>query len=393
MPSKPRLVLKRLTDIVFSGLALVLLSPLFLGLAVFIKLRSPGPVFFRQTRVGLNGQDFSLLKFRSMHSNAAELPNTATTRRADPRVFRGGQTIRKYKLDELPQIVNVLLGDMSLVGPRPTVREDHQRMTVEQRRRVSIRPGLSGLAQISGGTTLNWPQRIVLDLEYIDNLSFWNDTKIIARTVGLVISGQADTHPATDDEWNCATGSPKIICLGMNQQSAKAIAALVSAGADICAIAGLQAESARDVSDFVDLAGIASIHGITFLPVSDVNAPETLEAFHATGADMVFVLGWGQALDKSTIETFPFGAIISHVSKLEGKSAMTLLGMTGSVEDATILKQAHFDIPQHRTAYPSYGLVSDALARSIVELYRDIAAGRVNETETVGSQAIGSGSI
>lgn len=202
MPSKPQLALKRLTDIIFSALALVLLSPLFLGLAVFIKLRSPGPVFFRQTRVGLNGQDFSLLKFRSMHRNTMELPNTATTRRADPRIFRGAETIRKYKLDELPQIVNVILGDMSLIGPRPTVREDHQRMSEEQRRRVSIRPGLSGLAQISGGTSLSWPQRIVLDLEYIDNMSFWTDIKIMVRTAELIISGRAETHPATDDEWS-----------------------------------------------------------------------------------------------------------------------------------------------------------------------------------------------
>ncbi|MBU2167318.1 MAG: sugar transferase [Alphaproteobacteria bacterium] len=201
-PSKGQLALKRALDVVLSGVALLILSPLFLGLALFIKFRSPGPVFFRQSRVGLGGEDLLLLKFRSMHSNAAALPNAATTRRADPRVFPGGEAIRKYKLDELPQIVNVLLGDMSLVGPRPTVREDYERMTDEQRRRVSVRPGLSGLAQISGNTALSWPQRIVLDLEYIDDLSVWNDIKIIVRTFGLIVSGRADTHPASDDEWS-----------------------------------------------------------------------------------------------------------------------------------------------------------------------------------------------
>lgn len=201
-PSKGQLALKRALDITLSGLALLLLSPVFLGLAAFIKLRSPGPVFFRQARIGLNGAEFSLLKFRSMHSDAAALPNAATTRRADPRVFRGGETIRKYKLDELPQIVNVLRGDMSVVGPRPTVREDYDRMTPQQRHRVSIRPGLSGLAQISGNTSLSWPERIVLDLDYIDNLSFWNDIRIILRTFGLIFTGRADTHPASDDEWS-----------------------------------------------------------------------------------------------------------------------------------------------------------------------------------------------
>jgi lipopolysaccharide/colanic/teichoic acid biosynthesis glycosyltransferase len=201
-PSKGQLALKRALDISLSGTAWVLLSPLFLGLALFIKLRSPGPVFFRQSRIGLNGAEFCLLKFRSMHCDQAALSNAATTRRADQRVFPGGETIRKYKLDELPQIVNVLLGDMSLIGPRPTVREDYERMTPEQRRRVIIRPGLSGLAQISGNTSLNWPKRIVMDLEYIDTLSFWNDIRIILRTVGIIFTGRADTHPTSDDEWS-----------------------------------------------------------------------------------------------------------------------------------------------------------------------------------------------
>lgn len=200
--SRKQLVLKRALDVSVCGMALLLLFPLFVGLGFFIKMRSPGPVFFRQTRIGLNGSEFSLLKFRSMHIDAVAIPNAATTRRADSRVFPGGDTMRKYKLDELPQIINVLRGDMSLVGPRPTVREDYDRMTPEERRRVDIPPGLSGLAQISGNTSLSWPERIVLDLEYSDNLSLSKDIWIIMRTVGLVFSGLADTHPEADDEWS-----------------------------------------------------------------------------------------------------------------------------------------------------------------------------------------------
>lgn len=201
-PWKTRFALKRAIDILLSGVAIVLLAPLFVGLAVFIKLRSPGPAFFRHARVGRDGAEFSLLKFRSMQVNAAAIRNAATTRCGDPRVFPGGETIRKYKLDELPQFFNVLIGDMSVIGPRPTVREDYDRMSSEQRRRVSVRPGLSGLAQIGGNTSLSWPERIALDLEYIDTLSVWNDIKIIIGTIGLVFSGRADTHPATDDEWS-----------------------------------------------------------------------------------------------------------------------------------------------------------------------------------------------
>jgi lipopolysaccharide/colanic/teichoic acid biosynthesis glycosyltransferase len=201
-PSKIQLAIKRLFDIGVSLAAIVILAPLFLGVAIFVKLRSPGPVFFRQTRVGLGGRDFQLLKFRSMAVDGSVLVNTVTTRRGDPRIFPGGATIRKYKLDELPQVFNILRGDMSVVGPRPTVRDDHVRMSVEQRRRTTVRPGLTGLAQISGNTSLSWPERIVLDLKYIDNLSLIGDLRIILTTIGQVLSGRADTHPATDDEWS-----------------------------------------------------------------------------------------------------------------------------------------------------------------------------------------------
>jgi undecaprenyl phosphate N,N'-diacetylbacillosamine 1-phosphate transferase len=202
MPSKGQLVFKRFFDIALSGSALLLLSPLLLSVAIFIKFRSPGPIFFRHLRIGLNGSEFYLLKFRSMSANASSLPNISTTRLSDPRIFRGGKTIRKYKFDELPQLINVLIGDMSLIGPRPTVIEDFNRMTCEQRRRVSIRPGLSGLAQISGNTSLNWPMRIALDLQYIEKLSVWTDIKIIIITIGLIFTGRADTHPVNNDEWS-----------------------------------------------------------------------------------------------------------------------------------------------------------------------------------------------
>ena len=195
-------ILKRGMDVFASVTAIVLFAPLLLGVALFIKFRSPGPVFFRQIRIGRGGKEFLLLKFRTMHSDASRMSNASTTRCGDLRIFGGGETIRKFKLDELPQLVNVLAGEMSIIGPRPTVREDYERMTAEQRRRVSVRPGLSGLAQVSGNTSLNWSERIQLDLTYIDNLSLWNDTKIIFRTLAMIISGKADTHPATDDEWS-----------------------------------------------------------------------------------------------------------------------------------------------------------------------------------------------
>lgn len=190
---------------------------------------------------------------------------------------------------------------------------------------------------------------------------------------------------------------PRIICLGMNEESEKAIAALVAVGADIGAIAGLPAEHAANVSDFVDHAGIASRLGVAFLPVSDINAPETLAAFRSTRADMLFVLGWSQLLSTEAIETFPGGVVGSHPSDLpDGRgrapipwtiledrrsSAVTLFRMTNGVDDGVILKQIGFDIPARPTARILYDLVAETLARSFAELYGDFVAGQVTELD------------
>ena len=188
---------------------------------------------------------------------------------------------------------------------------------------------------------------------------------------------------------------PKIICLGMNQESERAISALIHAGADICMIAGLPAAQATNVSDFVDHAELASQHGIAFLPVSSINDPETLEALRAVGAEMLFVLGWSQLLNAEAIELFPRGVIGSHPSELPNgrgrapipwtiledlrSSAVTLFRMTTGVDDGVILKQTIFDIPDRPTARSLYNLVSERLALSFVELYEDFVVGKVDE--------------
>lgn len=190
---------------------------------------------------------------------------------------------------------------------------------------------------------------------------------------------------------------PKIICLGMNEESEKTIAALVAAGADIGAIAGLPAEAAQNVADFVDHAAIAAHLGIAFLPISDVNASDTLAAFRSIGAEMLFVLGWSQLLSAEAIETFPRGVIGSHPSKLpygRGRapipwtiledldcSAVTLFRITNGVDDGKILKQTEFCVPHRSTSRILYNLVAAILAKSFAELYLDLAAGQVTELE------------
>jgi lipopolysaccharide/colanic/teichoic acid biosynthesis glycosyltransferase len=196
-------IAKRAFDLSTSVVALVALWPLLLIVAAYVKLCSPGPALFTQERIGRDGRPFRILKFRTMHVRRV-CGDSFVSIHNDPRVFPGGRLLRKLKIDELPQLWNVIAGSMSLVGPRPTVDEDYRRMTPRQRSRWAVRPGITGLAQIRGGTSLLWPERIELDLEYIRKRSFWLDIKVLIATCAQVLTARADTHPAGDDEWSVA---------------------------------------------------------------------------------------------------------------------------------------------------------------------------------------------
>jgi exopolysaccharide biosynthesis polyprenyl glycosylphosphotransferase len=195
---------KRLIDLLVSVLGLVVLSPLLLLTALLIKLTSRGPVLFRQVRCGLNGRHFTLLKFRTMVDGAdAQLPSIAHLNevngpafksRRDPRVTPVGRVLRRLSIDELPQLVNVLLGHMSLVGPRPPLPEEVARYERWQLRRLSMKPGLTGLWQVSGRAGLDDFNRwIALDLAYIDQWSLWLDVKILLKTIPAVLSTEGAT--------------------------------------------------------------------------------------------------------------------------------------------------------------------------------------------------------
>lgn len=196
-------MVKRLFDIVASGCGLLVLSPLFVVLAIWIKLDSKGPVFYRQVRVGRNNKDFKLFKFRSMRVGA-DKQGLITVGGHDSRITRSGYFIRKYKLDEFPQLINVFIGDMSLVGPRPEVRKYVDMYTPEQMRVLSVRPGITDLASIryrnenelleqAENPDEYYEQVIMQDklrinLEYVDNHSFWNDIKLIFMTFWEIVA-------------------------------------------------------------------------------------------------------------------------------------------------------------------------------------------------------------
>ena len=204
LPHKPVLTLrqriaKRAMDIVGALFILGITWPIMLVTAIAIKLDSPGPVLFKQTRVGENGRPFTIYKFRSMVANAEELlpqvldidhlEEPAYKLKNDPRRTRVGRFIRRWSIDELPQLFNVLKGEMSLVGPRPEVAWLVERYTPEQRRRLAIKPGITGPVQVNGRGDLNLQQRLELELEYIENYSLWKDIQILAKTIPAVIRG------------------------------------------------------------------------------------------------------------------------------------------------------------------------------------------------------------
>nr|WP_319472973.1 exopolysaccharide biosynthesis polyprenyl glycosylphosphotransferase [uncultured Sphaerochaeta sp.] len=198
---KATLVFKRLMDIVLALTALVLLSPLFLIVAFLIKVNDRGPVFYVQKRVGLHGEEFPFPKFRSMVLNADALKDTLLQQadragditfkmKKDPRVTPIGRFIRRFSIDELPQLWCVLIGDMSIVGPRPPVPREVALYTQEDRRRLEVKPGLTGIWQVSGRSEIGFKQQVELDVLYIESHGFWLDLKLILKTIPAVLTGK-----------------------------------------------------------------------------------------------------------------------------------------------------------------------------------------------------------
>jgi lipopolysaccharide/colanic/teichoic acid biosynthesis glycosyltransferase len=182
-------VLRRAIDILASSAALLVASPVLAAAAVAIRLESPGPVLYRQRRAGLHGRPFEMLKLRTMVRGAEHVGAGLAINQDDPRITRVGALLRRTSLDELPNLVNVLRGEMSLIGPRPTLPVQVEQYTERQRGRLAIRPGITGWAQVNGRASLPWSERIELDLYYIEHRSLSLDLKILRRSVALVLGG------------------------------------------------------------------------------------------------------------------------------------------------------------------------------------------------------------
>ncbi len=193
----PSRALKSVLDRLVAGLLIVVLTPVLLALAAAVKLSSKGPVIYRQTRISRGGTPFTMLKFRSMYTDAdvqreallasVQVDGPMFKMYDDPRITRVGRVLRRYSLDELPQLFNVLRGDMSLVGPRPPLPEEVARYNQIESRRLLVTPGMTGLWQVSGRSNLTWEETVRLDLRYVDNWTMSGDLRLLGRTAGAVV--------------------------------------------------------------------------------------------------------------------------------------------------------------------------------------------------------------
>lgn len=196
--NKPYIYVKRGIDVILSTIALVVLSPLFLILAILIKLDSKGPVFFLHTRIGKNGKNIKIYKFRTMVTNAEELIKEFTPEQMkeykenykltnDPRITKIGKFLRKTSLDELPQLINIIKGDLSIIGPRPVVKDELEKYEENIAKFLSVTPGLTGNWAANGRNNTTYEERMKLELEYVDNISLKTDIKIFFQTIYAVI--------------------------------------------------------------------------------------------------------------------------------------------------------------------------------------------------------------
>lgn len=183
------LFIKRVIDIFGSGIGLIIISPILIIFAILIKLTMPGPIFFTQERVGKDKTTFKILKLRTMKVDKEAEKNLDFSKDKD-RLTNMGKFLRRVKIDELPQLINVFRGDMSLVGPRPTIMKQVEKYTPHQMQRLIMKPGMTGLAQVNGNISLSWDQRIDYDVEYISKFSILLDIRILLKTIAIVALGE-----------------------------------------------------------------------------------------------------------------------------------------------------------------------------------------------------------
>ena len=201
VPDRPGALIRRLFVVVVAGSVLLVTSPVLAIAVLAIRLESPGHPIYRQRRVGKDGRPFDVLKLRTMVQGAEGMGAGMAVNEGDPRITRIGAILRRYSIDELPNLVNVLRGEMGIIGPRPTIPVQVEQYTPRQRRRLAVAPGITGWAQVNGRTSLPWSERIELDLWYIERRSWRLDLQILVKTAAMVLHG-AGLYKGASGGWD-----------------------------------------------------------------------------------------------------------------------------------------------------------------------------------------------
>jgi len=349
---------KRALDLAVALPLLLLAAPLMLVVSVFVALDSRGPILFKQRRLGRNARPFTLCKFRSMTAVSRVKHSQVFGRSAG--VTRVGYWLRRFKIDEVPQLLNVVRGDMSLVGPRPALLEQLADYDEDARRRLDVRPGLTGLAQVHGNIHLSWPQRWAYDSLYARQPSLWLDLSILARTIVVVLFGERRfLAPQTVPAAPRGELNPRIVLAGSVTSSRITLEALLRHKADVVGVLGLDPSASKRVSGYVRLADLAGKTGLPCREFTDINDPEIVSTVDDWAPDILFVVGLSQMVKRPLLQLPRQGTIGYHPTplpqgrgraplvwlKLDGKDgAATFFEMTEEADAGGILVQEPFRV-------------------------------------------------
>ncbi|WP_246199966.1 sugar transferase [Salirhabdus euzebyi] len=380
--------MKRLFDILVSCIGIILFLPFLLLLSILIKLESRGQILFKQERVGQHARRFMLYKLRSMYTDK-RIEKEFDFSKDEERITKIGSFIRRTKLDEVPQLFNVLKGDMSIVGPRPTIQNQVDQYVGNQFKRLTMKPGLTGLAQINGNRLLTWDERIEYDLRYMEEYSFFLDMKIISKTILVILLGEQKF---------LRTGQKKkqnkinLMFLGATKTSYSALEALINAEIPIKVCASLRkvGNAPTDSERKGNLKDLAHANGIPYYEVDSNN--DIIHLLQNYQPDAIFAISWPKIIRKDVLQYTPIGCVGFHPTPLplrrggaplnwlliDGKteSKLTLFKMREGIDDGPILHQKTFTMDKDDYIDDVLQNISEPVKELVVEAYQKLLLNR-----------------
>ena len=393
---------KRLLDIGLALPLVILVAPGLVLVSVMICLDSRGPLLWIQARLGRDGRTFRALKFRTMTHRPGRALRQVFGH--EPDVTRVGYWLRRFKIDELPQLFNVLWGDMSLIGPRPALPEQLSEYDRFSRQRLEVRPGMTGLAQVHGNIYLTWPQRWRLDQLYCRRVSLGLDLWILVRTVAVVFLGEQRfrrNNPA-DPSLGVGRANPRIVLAGSVSSSRLTLEALVRHGANVVGVLGLAPAAAGQTSGYVRLADVAESVGLSCVEFQSINDVEIVERVRDWAPDLLFVVGLSQMVHQPLLDlprqapvgyhptALPAGrgrAPLAWLTRDGIDGAATFFVMTEEADAGGILVQEPFEVSRTDYVGDVQQVQFQAIRRALDRWLPDLLAGRWEPRSQDESQA------